>query len=116
MSNKRHHSHQGGTTPTTEPQHSSGVAQFSVSEVAQFSVSLDNNFGFAISAGKLTQKTSLLIDLISYCYQHKQMPTAQFGPPRIFYLDICFFPSSRVDEYRTFVSRLPEIQDCMASS
>jgi hypothetical protein len=43
MSSKRHHRHrrQGGTNPTTEPQNSPGVAQFSVSEVAQFSVSLD---------------------------------------------------------------------------
>jgi hypothetical protein len=41
MSSNRHRSHQGGTTPTTEPKDSPGVAQFSVSEVAQFSVSLD---------------------------------------------------------------------------
>ena len=41
MSSNRHR-RQGGTTPTTEPQNSHGVAQFSVSEVAQFSVSLDS--------------------------------------------------------------------------
>jgi UDP-glucose 6-dehydrogenase len=40
MSSKRH-SHQTGTTPTTEAQDSPEVAQFSVSGVAQFSVSLD---------------------------------------------------------------------------
>ena len=40
MSSNRHR-RQGGTTPTTEPKNSPAVAQFSVSEVAQFSVSLD---------------------------------------------------------------------------
>ena len=44
MSSKRHHHRrQGGTNPTTEPQNSHGVAQFSVSEVAQFSMSLDTS-------------------------------------------------------------------------
>ena len=32
---------QGGTTPETRPQTGSGVAHFSVSEVAQFSMSVD---------------------------------------------------------------------------
>jgi hypothetical protein len=41
MSSKRHHPHQGGTIPTTEPKDRPGVVQFSVSEVAQFSMSLD---------------------------------------------------------------------------
>ena len=51
MSSNRHHRHrrQGGTTPTTEPQNSPGVAQFSVSEVAQFSVSLDKSLYKALS-------------------------------------------------------------------
>jgi hypothetical protein len=35
-------SSQGGTTPRTDAQQTSGVAQFSMSEVAQFSVSLDS--------------------------------------------------------------------------
>ena len=51
MSSKRHRSHQGGTTPKTEPQHSPGVAQFSVSEVAQFSVSLDTWIAVGIQVG-----------------------------------------------------------------
>jgi hypothetical protein len=42
MSKQRHRRHsQGGTTPETTPQTGSGVAQFSVSDVAQFSMSLD---------------------------------------------------------------------------
>jgi hypothetical protein len=42
MSKQRHRRRsQGGTTPETTPQTDSGVAQFSVSEVAQFSMSLD---------------------------------------------------------------------------
>jgi hypothetical protein len=42
MSKQRHRRRsQGGTTPETAPQTGSGVAQFSVSEVAQFSMSLD---------------------------------------------------------------------------
>ncbi len=41
MSRKRHHPHKGGTTPTTEPKDRPGVVQFSVSEVVQFSMSLD---------------------------------------------------------------------------
>jgi hypothetical protein len=44
MSSKRHHPHQGGTTPTTEPKDRPGVVQFSVPEVVQFSMSLDTNF------------------------------------------------------------------------
>jgi len=43
MSKQRHRQrNQGGTTTETRPQTGSGVAQFSVSEVAQFSMSLDN--------------------------------------------------------------------------
>ena len=41
MSSKRHRPHKGGTTPTTESKDRPGVVQFSVSEVAQFSMSLD---------------------------------------------------------------------------
>jgi len=42
MSKQRHRRRsQGGTTPETTPQTGSGVAQFSVSEVAQFSLSVD---------------------------------------------------------------------------
>jgi hypothetical protein len=40
-SNRQRHRQQVGTTLTNEPQNSPGVAQFSVSEVAQFSMSLD---------------------------------------------------------------------------
>ena len=43
MSKQRHRQlSQGGTTPETTPETGSGVAQFSVSEVAQFSMSVDN--------------------------------------------------------------------------
>jgi len=43
MSKQRHRRRsQGGTTPETTPQTGSGVAQFSVSEVAQFSMSVDS--------------------------------------------------------------------------
>ena len=42
MSSKRHRPHKDGTTPTTESKDRSGVVQFSVSEVAQFSMSLDS--------------------------------------------------------------------------
>ena len=45
MSSKRHRPHKGGTTPTTESKDRSGVVQFSVSEVAKFSMSLDNGRG-----------------------------------------------------------------------
>ena len=41
MSSRRRHPHKGGPTPTTEPKDRPGVVQFSVSEVAQFSMSLD---------------------------------------------------------------------------
>ena len=42
MSKQRHRRRsQGGTTPETRPQTESGVAQFSVSEVAQFWMSVD---------------------------------------------------------------------------
>ena len=44
MSKQRHRRRsQGGTTPETRPQTGSGVAHFSVSEVAQFSMSLDKD-------------------------------------------------------------------------
>ena len=42
MSKQRHRRRsQGGTTPETTPQTGSGVAHFSVSEVVQFSMSVD---------------------------------------------------------------------------
>lgn len=43
MSKQRHRRRsQSGTTPETKPQNGSGVAQFSVSEVAQFWMSVDS--------------------------------------------------------------------------
>ena len=52
MSKQRHRRRsQGGTTPETTPQTGSGVAQFSVSEVAQFSMSVDTKrHGLATAA------------------------------------------------------------------
>ena len=51
MSKQRHRrSSQGRTTTETRPQTCSGVAQFSVSEVAQFSMSLDTESMAAIPA------------------------------------------------------------------
>jgi hypothetical protein len=42
MNKQRHRRRsQGGTSPETTPQTGSGVAQFSVSEVVQFSMSVD---------------------------------------------------------------------------
>jgi hypothetical protein len=44
MSKQRHRRRsQGGTSPETTPQTGSGVAHFSVSEVVQFSMSVDND-------------------------------------------------------------------------
>jgi hypothetical protein len=44
MSKQRHRSHQSGNTPSNEKQNSPGVVQFSVSQVAQFSMSLDKSW------------------------------------------------------------------------
>ena len=38
--------HQGGNTPSNEKQNSPGVVQFSVSQVAQFSMSLDMLYNY----------------------------------------------------------------------
>ena len=43
---KNYRRRQRGITPITTPRNSPGVAQFSMSEVAQFSVSLDKAYGF----------------------------------------------------------------------
>ncbi len=44
MSKQRHRRRsQGGTSPETTPQTGSGVAHFSVSEVVQFSMSVDTS-------------------------------------------------------------------------
>ena len=44
MNKQRHRRRsQGGTSPETTPQTGSGVAHFSVSEVVQFSMSVDTN-------------------------------------------------------------------------
>ena len=44
MSKQRHRRRsQGGTSPETTPQTGSGVAHFSVSEVVQFSMSVDKD-------------------------------------------------------------------------
>jgi hypothetical protein len=45
---KNYRRRQRGMTPITTPRNSPGVAQFSMSEVAQFSVSLDNARRFEI--------------------------------------------------------------------
>ena len=46
---KNYRRRQRGITPITTPRNSPGVAQFSMSEVAQFSVSLDTDFGIALA-------------------------------------------------------------------
>ena len=58
MSKQRHRQrNQGGTTTETRPQAGSGVAQFSVSEVAQFSMSVDNPLGAVLTAQALVSAT-----------------------------------------------------------
>jgi len=59
MSSRRHHSHKGGTTPTTEPKDRPGVVQFSVSEVVQFSMSLDTpgRLALALAQGRSLERT-----------------------------------------------------------
>ena len=42
MNKQKNYRRQRGITPITTPRNSPGVAQFSMSEVAQFSMSLDN--------------------------------------------------------------------------
>ena len=60
MSKQRHRRRsQGGTTPETRPQTGSGVAHFSVSEVAQFSMSVDTASGAICRSRLLTVTTSL---------------------------------------------------------
>ena len=55
MSKQRHRRRsQGGTTPETAPQTGSGVAQFSVSEVAQFSMSLDKGHAHRLTSSGVT--------------------------------------------------------------
>jgi hypothetical protein len=49
MNKQRHRRRsQGGTSPETTPQTGSGVAQFSVSEVVQFSMSVDKRHRDAV--------------------------------------------------------------------
>ena len=58
MSKQRHRSHQSGNTPSNEKQNSPGVVlvQFSVSQVAQFSMSLDTAGGMGPSNGQRSVK------------------------------------------------------------
>jgi hypothetical protein len=56
MSSKRHRPHKGGTTPTTEPKDRLEVVQFSVSEVSQFSLSLDSRHRVKIRMGQRAKR------------------------------------------------------------
>jgi hypothetical protein len=53
MSSKRHRLNQSGNIPTTAPQNSAEVVQFSVSQVAQFSMSLDSRLRRRIQHNKV---------------------------------------------------------------
>jgi len=67
-----------------------------------------DNFGFLITRGELSQKTQLINDLISYTRRHKAAPSDAAGEPRIYYLDLAFFPAAREDVYSQFVQNLRE--------
>jgi hypothetical protein len=56
MNKQRHRRRsQGGTSPETTPQTRSGVAHFSVSEVVQFSMSVDKRFAEYLRTRKSRQ-------------------------------------------------------------
>ena len=67
-----------------------------------------DNFGFLVAHGDLANKLGLITDLIEYGRQHKAFDSAIVGVPRIYYLDIAFFPVGEVDLYRRFVRELVE--------
>ncbi len=57
---------QGGTSPETTPQTGSGVAHFSVSEVVQFSMSVDKGMRFGA-------RGSVAARLVLICWAHLPM-------------------------------------------
>jgi FkbM family methyltransferase len=67
-----------------------------------------DNFGFLVGHGELSEKHQLITDLISYSRRHKAASVAAFGAPRIYYLDIAFFPRSQEDLFGKFLSELLE--------
>jgi hypothetical protein len=81
MSKQRHcQRSQGGTTPETKPQNGAGVAQFSVSEVAQFWMSVDNREGALITDATLAPSSGLL--RLSWAQRSWKPPARMDQPSR----------------------------------
>lgn len=70
-----------------------------------------DNFGFLITHGPLRSQQSTIINLLRYTYRHTSMPVKQFGQPRIYYIDMVFFPLCRHRAYSDFIQNLPEAKD-----
>lgn len=71
-------------------------------------VCIFDNFGFLVAHGDLAIKQSLIMDLIDYGRRHKGLDAVAVGLPKIYYLDIAFFPDEQIDLYQNFIRGLVE--------
>jgi hypothetical protein len=67
-----------------------------------------DNFGFLVTHGRLNIKATTILDLLKYTHHHASLPVESFGEPRIYYLDLVFFPSRWQKVYSGFIGKLPE--------
>lgn len=67
-----------------------------------------DNFGFLVTHGSVVDKQGTFLDLLTYTRRHRAGDVKQLGPPRIYYIDVAFFPTAKVDVYMNFVNALPE--------
>jgi FkbM family methyltransferase len=68
-----------------------------------------DNFGFAFTAGATAEKAGACLELISYARRHKAAPTAGFGSPKVYYLDVALFPARFEGVFERFRALLPEL-------
>jgi FkbM family methyltransferase len=67
-----------------------------------------DNFGFLVAHGAVADKQITFLDLLRYTRRHKAGEVKQIGPPRIYYIDVAFFPATRFDIYTAFINALIE--------
>lgn len=65
-----------------------------------------DNFGFPIASGLLRDKRGVILDLLGYIRRHRGARRESAGEPRIYYLDIAFFPERFQEAHKEFCAQL----------
>jgi FkbM family methyltransferase len=65
-----------------------------------------DNFGFPIVNGLLRDKRPIILDLLDYIRRHRSARQEDAGEPRIYYLDMAFFPERFQKSYEEFCAAI----------